>query len=147
MEDLLFASVAGCTIICFLQVIFRYLLNNSLSWSEELCRYLFVGMVFIGAGIGVLQKKHMAIDLFVNKFPDRVKKFINLIISLIMALYGLTFIYYSINLALMNMEQYSPALTIPVGLIYLLLPFGGLLIVINSIRVGIMDFRQEEKLC
>lgn len=147
MEDLLFITVAGCTIICFLQVIFRYVLNNSLSWSEELCRYLFVGMVFIGTGVGILQKKHMAIDLFINKFPKQILKFINLSINIIMGIYGCVFIWYSYKLASLNMGQYSPALKIPLGIVYLFMTFGGVLIVINSVRIGIIEFKEESKIC
>ena len=43
------------TIVLFLQVVMRKMFNNSLSWSEELARYLFIWMVFIGISYGAKQ--------------------------------------------------------------------------------------------
>ena len=47
----LFLGIIFCLIVLliFTQVLFRYLLNNSLNWTEELAKYLFVWMTFIGS--------------------------------------------------------------------------------------------------
>ena len=44
-------------IVVFTQFFTRYVLNDSASWTEEIARYLLVGTVFVGAGIGVAQEQ------------------------------------------------------------------------------------------
>ena len=46
-------TLALMSAIIVLQVFFRYVLNNSLAWSEELARYLFIWTIYIGISYGV----------------------------------------------------------------------------------------------
>ena len=55
-----------------LQIIFRFLLNSSLVWSEELMRYLFVWLSFITASIAVREHKHISVDFVTTFMPARV---------------------------------------------------------------------------
>ena len=47
-EVFLVATLAVCVVVSFVQVIARYVFNNSISWSEEGCKYLFVWMIWMG---------------------------------------------------------------------------------------------------
>ena len=53
------------------QVIFRYVIAAPLPWSEELARYCFVWIVFLGGAIGLSRGIHLGVDLFVNMLPPR----------------------------------------------------------------------------
>ena len=64
-------SMAGVVI---LQVIFRYIFNNSLFWSEELARYLLVWLTFLGASCAYHRRVHPSIDLITNRLDEKVKK-------------------------------------------------------------------------
>ena len=61
--------LALMSIIIVLQVFFRYVLNNSLSWSEELARYLFIWMIYIGISLGVKMDKHICVDAVYTFMP------------------------------------------------------------------------------
>lgn len=52
-----------------LQVICRYVFNNSLVWSEELVRFLVVWMCLVGSAVSNYDDDHMVINIFVEKFP------------------------------------------------------------------------------
>ena len=54
-----------------LQVFFRYVLEKPLSWSEELARFAFVWLSFIGAAMSLGKRLHFGIDYLVKKFPSR----------------------------------------------------------------------------
>ena len=54
-----------------LQVFFRYVLEQPLSWSEELARYAFVWLSFLGAAMALGKRLHFGVDYFVNKLPSR----------------------------------------------------------------------------
>ena len=66
--------LALMSIIIVLQVFFRYVLNNSLSWSEELARYLFIWMIYIGISYGVKLDKHICVDAVYTFMPKSIKR-------------------------------------------------------------------------
>ena len=46
------------------QFITSYVLNDSAAWTEEIARYLLIGVVFVGAAIGVIKNNHIQVDFF-----------------------------------------------------------------------------------
>ncbi|MEL0195459.1 MAG: TRAP transporter small permease [Rhodobiaceae bacterium] len=57
-------------------VFFRYVLNDSLSWSEELAKYAMLWLVFLGAPIALRLGVHPNIEIVISRFPSRVTRFI-----------------------------------------------------------------------
>ncbi|MCI8599713.1 MAG: TRAP transporter small permease [Lachnospiraceae bacterium] len=103
------------TVILFIQVIMRYVFNNSLSWSEELARYLFIWLVFIGISYGAKQMKHLKIDVFLNIFPKKFRPYVIIFADMVVLIFSIMVIYsaYSIVTQYMKMGSASPALRIP----------------------------------
>ncbi|MES2957735.1 MAG: TRAP transporter small permease [Pseudomonadota bacterium] len=62
----LFWALGG---VVFTQFFTRYALNNSASWTEEIARYLLIGVVFVGASIGVAKNNHIQVDLLYRYLP------------------------------------------------------------------------------
>jgi TRAP-type C4-dicarboxylate transport system permease small subunit len=60
--------------LMFIQVVYRYILESPLPWSEELCRYLFIITSFLGGAVATAERSHIEInfaELFITKFtPD-----------------------------------------------------------------------------
>jgi len=108
----------------FLQVIFRYFFNHPLFWSEEVSRYCFVWIVFVGAAIALKHGSHIGVDYFVKYLPSRVKTILALLINCGIAVFLILVIFQSILVVQVNMSQYSPAIRIPMGLVYLAIPVG-----------------------
>ena len=52
------------TIMLTLQVISRYVLQNSFTWMEEFATIMFVGMIYLGVSSAVTKRKHLRIDFF-----------------------------------------------------------------------------------
>ena len=53
--------LALMSIIIVVQVFFRYVLQNSLQWSEEIARYMFIWLIYIGISYGVKTDKHQGV--------------------------------------------------------------------------------------
>lgn len=70
-EIVLVIMFALMVLVIFGQVIMRYVFNNSLSWSEELGKFLFVWISWIGISIGAKRKEHIKITMFVDKCSAR----------------------------------------------------------------------------
>ena len=57
-------------------VFFRYALNDSLSWSEELAKYAMLWLVFLGAPIALRLGAHPNIEIVISRFPSKVTRVI-----------------------------------------------------------------------
>ncbi|MCX5907053.1 MAG: TRAP transporter small permease [Deltaproteobacteria bacterium] len=80
----LIALVATMTITVFLQVIYRYVLTQSLSWSEELARYLFAWISLLGAALAVKKRGHFGLELFYEMLSRRGRRSLGFTLHLLM---------------------------------------------------------------
>ena len=116
---LLVILLAGMAVIMGIQVFCRYVLSMSLSWSEELTRYLFIWAGFLSISYCTKRCISIKIEQFVALFPKRGKalfKVINHTVELILFFYLLPFSWRYLNLAIAT-GQTSPALGIPMYLV------------------------------
>ena len=60
------AAMAIITIVMTVQVVFRYGLNASLIWAEEICRYLLIAMTFLPIGLAYQRGEVVSVDFFLN---------------------------------------------------------------------------------
>ena len=77
------SCVLSIALIVSTSIFFRYVLNNSITWSEEIAKYLMVWMVFVGAPVAMIESRHIAIELFPNLFRARTRALIFLIVNLL----------------------------------------------------------------
>ena len=102
-EVLLVILLAGMAVIMGIQVFCRYVLSMSLSWSEELTRYLFIWAGFLSISYCTKRCISIKIEQFVALFPKRGKalfKVINHTVELILFFYLLPFSWRYLNLAI-----------------------------------------------
>lgn len=106
------------------QVLFRFVFDFSLAWTEELSRFTFIFLVYIAASLAIMNDRHIrvqAIDLLIpKKMKPYLKSFADiiwLIVSVNVAING-----YVIAAEAYRIEETSPALLLPMGMIYLIIP-------------------------
>lgn len=128
LKGICFLLMLAMVTIIFSQVVARYLFSNSLSWSEELGRYIFVWMTFIGSAIAVRNKLHVTLDMFVMKFPHALQKFCLVISYLSMMVFTSVLIYGGFKFVAKGSSQMSAAMQLPMHYVYIVLPIGGGLI-------------------
>lgn len=114
-------------IITFMQVIFRYVLNNSLSWSGEASRYLFVWISLFGSALAVKRGSHIAMEALVDILPPKAKKWLILLGGLCVTFFVVIFTRSGIGLMQSSTGQSSTALGIPMPMIYIAFPASGLI--------------------
>jgi TRAP-type C4-dicarboxylate transport system permease small subunit len=105
-------------------VFFRYIIRDSLSWTEELARYLMIWAALLAVSVGIKDKEHVGIQLLIKQFPPRITKLITFIVYIITIVFlgVLTFKGYQVadraksqlSLAL-NISMYWPLMSIPVS--------------------------------
>lgn len=101
------------------QIFTRYVLNYSLFWSEELARYLFIYLVFIGSAIVLRRNGHIQVSFFADQLPVRLQRIIALLVDLLLLWFVGTILVQSIRLARMVWTVPTAAMEIPWTLVYL----------------------------
>lgn len=131
--------------IVLLQIIYRYLFNNPLGWSEEVTRYLFIYVIFLGAAIGVRKKIHVGVDILTERLQGTPKVILDYFVSTIIILFLMFVAYLGVHLSVSTLNQNSPALGIPIGLAYFAIPIGAFVSIIFVVEDMVVS-RREEKL-
>jgi TRAP-type transport system small permease protein len=133
-------------VVTLAQVVFRYVVAAPLPWSEELARYCFVWIVFLGGAVGLSRGIHLGVDLFVNTLPVRLRRRLDALTSTLIAGFAVTVIYASLPVLNMNMFQRSPALGVQMSYIYVAIPVSmGLIFLICAERVLKFLFSKQEQ--
>ena len=127
------AATSLMTIMIVLQVIFRYIIQSSLSFSEELARYLFIWASFIGTAIALSKRAHISIELLVANLPKKPKRFFILLTNLISFVFYAILVVYGFAMMARTMDQTSPAMGLSMGLVYLSVPVAGIVMLANLI--------------
>ena len=71
--------LSGMAVVVFLQVIFRYVLNLPLFWTEELARYCLVWSSLLGSAVAVKRGQHIAVDIFMERLPPILRRWLTII--------------------------------------------------------------------
>jgi TRAP-type C4-dicarboxylate transport system permease small subunit len=111
--------------VIFLQVVMRQF-GASLSWSEELARYCFIWMTYMGISYGVKKHRHVKVDAILAILSKKGQIVLNIISNLFFAAFAIFIIVYGFDIAtqLLAFGQKSAANQIPMGLIYMATPIG-----------------------
>jgi len=134
-EYFLVYTLAFSVIIVFIQVIMRYCFQNSLSWSEEVARYLFLWISWIGASYAVRENSHFRVEILANMVKGSARNWFELIILLIWFIFCvfLTFWGAKVTYFIWIRQQVSAALQMPMAYAYASVPVGCALMAIRVI--------------
>ena len=117
--DLLIAlCLAVMVVMVFGNVVLRYLFNSGIAVSEELSRWLFVWMTFLGAIVALKEHGHLGTDFLVARLP-RIGKRVCLVVSQLLML-GVTAMIFTGSLAQsrINWEVEAPVTGLPMAVVY-----------------------------
>ncbi len=128
-------SVAGFSCLAMTQVICRYVFNNSLTWSDQACRYLFCITTFMGAAACVREQSHITIDILAEILPRRFLKHQGLIVNLFILGISILLAVTGWQLAMRNMGQDTTTLPVRMGVIYMMIPVASAIMAVNAVRV------------
>ncbi len=73
LEALVFLSLAAMVVMVFGNVVLRYVFNSGITVSEELSRWCFVWMTFLGAIVGIKEHGHLGTDMLVSRLSRQGK--------------------------------------------------------------------------
>ena len=136
IERFLVLILVGMVLNVIWQVFTRFFTSSPSAFTNELARYLMIWLGILGAAYISGKQEHVAIDFFVKKLNNSLRRFIDRFVLLsilsfaffVMIIGGINLVYITLKL-----EQYSPSLQIPLALVYSIIPISGLLIIFYKV--------------
>ena len=135
LEITLIFLIAIIVILVLVQVFSRYLVQLPFIGIEEIARLLFVWACLLGTALGVVQNRHISIDVLLRVFPKNLKhaagiisQLMILFISGVMVVYGTQF-----TISKWAYPDYSTALFYPRSLFYMPVPISGAIIFVYTL--------------
>jgi TRAP-type transport system small permease protein len=130
-------------LVVFYQFFTRYVLNDSASWTEEIARYLLIGVVFIGATIGVAKNNHIQVDFFYRFMPDRMARAMATAVDVL----RIAFFAAAVVLTWMMMEKLGSnsrmtLIDLPMNYVYAVCLLGFALMTFRAVLVARRHFRR-----
>jgi TRAP-type C4-dicarboxylate transport system permease small subunit len=133
VEMALFTLGFGMAVIVAVQVFFRYVLNHSIFWSEELARFLLVWLTFLGASVAYHRRGHASIDVLFTRLSGPGRKAAALTVHLVCLGFFLILVIYGWSFAHFVRLQISPALSLPKWIPHGILPLSGAILTLHCL--------------
>jgi TRAP-type C4-dicarboxylate transport system permease small subunit len=129
-------------VIIFAQVVTRYLFNYTPEWSEELARFLFVWVVFLGSALIMGESGHLAVQFLPDKFKGTA---FGTVLDVVINVCGYVFIGLLLTqgwkmTSIMTFQR-APGLDIPMSWVYVIIPVSCVLMLLYLFRETLRIFR------
>ncbi|PIC94850.1 hypothetical protein CSV69_14545 [Sporosarcina sp. P26b] len=121
--------------LTLVQVFFRFVLKQPLSWSQEVVMISFVYSVLFGAALAFKDSEHLTVDIF-ESAKEKVQKFLNVFSYIVVLIMIIVFIYFGLTLVLDNLKsgQIIGFLPIKKGYVYMALPISSLFMLYYHVK-------------
>ncbi len=120
-------------VACIAQVFFRFVLNNSLSWTEELARYCFIWMHMIGASLLIGAGEHATVTVVMDLLHGAARKALDVLIEMVIFLNGAVMLHSGVMLSYSSRANLSTAMSVPMWVINASVAMGGLLLMFQAV--------------
>jgi TRAP-type transport system small permease protein len=120
------SMLALFTIVVAYQVFSRYVdFVPRFMWTEEISRFSFIWMLFLGAAVAVRKKTHFVIDLFPQSVQERYGRLLDLFVLLIVLGVAVSMVVGGVRFVEMGVKRISTTSGIMLSWIYLSIPVSG----------------------
>ncbi len=128
--------------VVFAQFFSRYVLNDSIAWTEEIARYLLIAVAFAGAPIAVRKNTHIHVEFFYRFINRRLGRFLSVLVDLIRIVFFAYGSLISWKILKIMKAQYMTAVHVSMIWIYGLVLAGFLLMTFRAVQVAVKHWKQ-----
>jgi TRAP-type C4-dicarboxylate transport system permease small subunit len=133
MGWLLVVLMATVAVVVFLQVFYRYVLNNPLPWPEETARMAVVWLSFVGAYKAMRKSSHIGFNLLVAKLPETWQVCVGVLGDLLVLWFLLVILQQGIVMMILTMQDPMPYTGVSIGLwVYSVFPVAGFCMALDT---------------
>ena len=124
-EKVLIGSLIFNTLLIFLQIIMRGAFNSSLSWSEELSRYIFIWQIWLGADLAFAYGEHIKVEMIYNWLPgEKAKNMLRILVEAVWLAFNIFLVVKGADLcqSMVSRTTLSSGMRAPLVYVYAALP-------------------------
>ncbi len=137
--------IAAFVVIVLTAVFFRYVVNDSLTWGEQVARYLFIWMIMLGMPILYHEKANVSFDMLLAKLSARKQRVVGVVLDGLVVAFAIFMSVQAIAYIGKVGGNVLEGLGIPQWMVIVAQPIGGLLlalVALESAVVGVVTLRQ-----
>jgi TRAP-type C4-dicarboxylate transport system permease small subunit len=128
------AGLVLMTAVVAAQVFFRYVLNDSIVWSEPLAVILMGWFIFLGAAVGIRDGYHLSFEILLHVLPPGGKVVLNSLSDVVVGVFGCGMVWFGSQLMLSAWSVKLPSLGMTGAIDFMPLVAGGVLVVLFSLE-------------
>jgi len=128
--------MAAMVVLVFGNVVLRYFFSTGWLISEEISRWMFVWMVFMGAVVVMRERGHMGTDMLVVRLPVRAQRLCLMVVQVIMLYITWLMFTGSWSQVVVNRETEAPVSGLSVSIFY----FAGVLFAVSTLLILLHQF-------
>lgn len=134
---------AFMTVIGTYQIVTRYFFNAPSTVSEELLTFSFTWLALLAAALVFGKREHMRMSFVADKLSPRAQIITHIISEVLILIFAaLILLYGGIRITNLTMSQITASLGIPMGVVYMVLPLSGVLVILYNI-LNIIELKKE----
>ncbi len=118
LEFLIVAAMVAMVVMVFGNVVLRYGFNSGITVSDEMSRYCFIWLTYIGAMVAMRERGHLGVDTLVKHLPRGGKKLCLLLSELLMLWCNLLFIWGTYKMHGLQVSNVSPVVGLSMIWVY-----------------------------
>jgi TRAP-type transport system small permease protein len=131
-----FALFWALAFIVFLQFFTRYIMNDSLSWTEEIARYGLMSLAFIGGAVVTRKKSHIAVELLSNLMkPGPLRSALLALVDFVTLGFMGLLAYFSVTIVGRMHSQTMTVFELPMSIVYGVVGLGCFMMLARQIQV------------
>ncbi len=143
-------SVSVMAVLVFINVVARYIFNNSLAFSDEISTYLFVLMSFMGTAVAARRGAHLGLSIVTDKVSPKTKMYINICTYIISAVFCILIFIFGVQMVISQytLGQETAAMQWPEWIYGSFVPIGAAFSAaafLQSIPKIISDYKEQEE--
>ena len=126
-----FTLMSGVGVI---QVFFRYVLKNSLSWSEEFQKYMHIWLIFLAIPLAYKNGSHIGMNVLFDRMPPRMQKWFLVLVDVLWLGMGIALVRYTLRIMTVAERQTSPGLGLRMDAVYACIVICGIALCVMAVR-------------
>ena len=127
------------TAIVLLQIVYRYVLNDSLIWTEEVSKTMMVWAAFLVAPWAYRNSANVRIEMFSDELPPRLGRFLQLVLNLLVIWIVFVFLGESFGMVERGFSIRAASLPIQVGWFFFVVPFAFAAMLLVGVELLLRD--------
>lgn len=149
VEEVFIVITTSCmTIFLFLQIVFRFVINLPLAWTEEVSLYMLVWLCYFGGSLAIKKRRHLRMEIVTHFMNEKGRKIFDLISNTFFFLFACFVLYFTTKLTIdIGMRGSTTAvLQIAKWIPYMGVPISFVLMIIRLLQDSALCFKELKEI-